>query len=205
MHYVVIDTEIEKEIPKDENGKLRWNAARSGECGLSCAVVYDSETERYHVYDKKSIRDLVLHLRAADMVVSFNGDGFDFPLLEAIYGGPLEISVSYDILQAIWDLLGKKTKGYKLNDISTRTLGISKTGEGSLAPVLWAEGRIAEVIDYCIADVWITKKLFDHIVEHGNITDIDGGKLEFNNSFGNHANEGRGHSPESNQLSFTTT
>jgi DNA polymerase elongation subunit (family B) len=205
MHYVVVDTEIEKEIPKDENGKLRWNAARSGECGLSCAVVYDSETERYHVYDKKSIRDLVNHLRAADMVVSFNGDGFDFPLLEAIYGDKLEINVSYDILQAIWDILGKKTKGYKLNDISTRTLGISKTGEGSLAPVLWAEGRIAEVIDYCIADVWITKKLFDHIVEHGNITDIDGGKLEFNNSFGNHANEGRGHSPESNQLSFTTT
>jgi DEAD/DEAH box helicase domain-containing protein len=205
MHYLVVDTEIEKEIPKNEAGKLDWNSARTGKCGLACAVVYDSETDRYHVYDKHSLDQLVFHLRTADMVVSFNGDGFDFPLLEALYKDDLDIFVSYDILQAVWDILGKKTKGYKLADIVFRTLGLDKTGDGASAPKLWQEGRVAEVIDYCINDVYITKKLFEHIIEHGWIVDIDGGHLEFNNIISNHGNTRSRHTSKSDKLNTAST
>jgi DEAD/DEAH box helicase domain-containing protein len=205
MHWVVVDTEIEKEIPIDEDGKLNWNEARNGNCGLACAVVYDSESERYHVYDKKSLHDLVFHLRTADMVISFNGDGFDFPLLEALYKDDLDLYVSYDILAEIWSILGKKTKGYKLADIVNRTLGLDKTGDGAHAPKLWQEGHIAEVIDYCINDVHITRRLWEHIVEKGWIINADGGKLYFNNIKRDNADEGRINTSKSDSVSSSAT
>jgi hypothetical protein len=35
-----------------------------------------------------------------------------------------------------------------------------KSGTGELAPVLWQQGRHMDVVDYCLRDVMLTRRLF---------------------------------------------
>jgi hypothetical protein len=75
----------------------------------------------------------------------------------------------YDILQRIWTAVGKKYKGWGLGPVCERTLGIGKTGTGEHAPKLFKEGRFAELHDYNINDVHLTRMLFNHIVDEGKV------------------------------------
>ena len=44
-----------------------------------------------------------------------------------------------------------------------------KTGNGATAPLLYQDGRLAELIDYCIEDVRIEKTLFEFIARYGYV------------------------------------
>lgn len=177
LHYVVLDTELKYEIPCLLNGSLDWDSARQGLCGMSVAVLYDSETQRFHLYDELTIDDLCDHLETADIVVSFNGDYFDIPIIQAISGRTLNIA-SYDILQAIWDVLpDKHVKGYKLADITPRTINLYKSNTGASAATLYADERFAELFDYCLNDVHLTNELWKYIMEFGCIIDVNGDPL----------------------------
>lgn len=182
MHFVVFDTEIALPVESCPKG---WEGARRGDCGLSACVIWDSITQRYHIYDKFTLNDAIRHLESADLIVGFNSDNFDLPLLESMYKGAMQIPPSYDILQAVWDEIGKK-KGYKLTDICERTLGLKKSGSGEFAPTLYKQGRFAELFDYCLNDVHITRMLFEHIRKEGYIIDTEGERLYLSNdSHGN--------------------
>ena len=177
MHSVVLDIEIAKEVPTTD-GKLDWEAAKRGECGLSVAVIWDSKTERYYLYDMHTIQLLCDHLEAADLVIGFNTDEFDIPIIEKLADRKLVLKGRYDILQKVWAQFSERQYGgYKLADIVHRTLGLDKTGQGDAAPRLAAEGRYAELFDYCLNDVYITLQLWRHIEEHGHIIDRDGHEL----------------------------
>ena len=41
---------------------------------------------------------------------------------------------------------------------------MTKTGESAMAPVLWQDGKIGELINYCLDDVFATKKLVDSVL-----------------------------------------
>ena len=152
----------------------KWDDARTGKCGVSCVCLYDSETQRPHVYDKHSIEECMEHLASADLLVSFNGIGFDIPALEGYTGLTLPEIPHYDILAEIWKTAGKKVKGYRLTEVGGRTVGREKTGTGEHAPVLFAQGRWGELVDYCLGDVWITKDLFNFILENGYVLSPEG-------------------------------
>lgn len=48
---------------------------------------------------------------------------------------------------------------------------ISKSGNGALAPVEWQRGNIGNVIDYCLHDVYLTKRLIDRVIRSGALAD----------------------------------
>lgn len=161
--------DIEVETPIED-----WEAAREGQNGLSSMVIYDTATTRYHLYDRRTLDVAVEHLETADMLVSFNGIGFDLPIIGAVSGHDMSKVVGiqhYDILLYAWEAVGGRQIGFRLAQIAERTLGFGKNS-GKTAPLLVSEGRFAELYDYNLQDVWLTRKLFNHILDYGWIKDI---------------------------------
>ena len=75
-------------------------------------------------------------------------------------------ATSYDILAEIWasDPNGKFMRGLNSLDAILEANSLErKTGDGVMAPKLWQQGRIADVLNYCQHDVLQTKALFELI------------------------------------------
>jgi DEAD/DEAH box helicase domain-containing protein len=176
MRIVCWDLEIAKPIPL-KNGKPDWDYARAGDCGISCVVLYDSQTERYHLYDMHNLPECVAHLNSADLIVGYNSIEFDTSVLQNVSGSQLT-APQYDILSEIWRALGHYQKGYKLGDVCGRALNLEKSGSGESAPSLAAQGRWAELMDYCLNDVALTKALYNYVVDEGGILDVNGHMLK---------------------------
>lgn len=179
MRIITWDLEIAESIESKPDG---WAAARRGDCGLASLVLYDTESGRNHVYDRRTLDSALEHLALADLLVGFNDIAFDDPCLNGVAridGSLLRVrpKARFDICDQIWKAVGKRHKGWGLGPTSERTLGIGKAGTGEHAPVLYQQGRHAELIDYNIADVWLTRRLFNHIVEHGFVVAPDGERL----------------------------
>ena len=143
---------------------------------ISCVCAYDFTEARYRVFTNLNLFEECV--KKHDYIIGFNNKRFDNKVLAA-NGIYLDEMYNYDILEEIWIGLGfdpdkftwKTHAGYGLNAMCKLHFGIEKTGHGALAPVLWQQGRIGEVIDYCINDIKMTKMLFEHIVTNGYVKD----------------------------------
>lgn len=190
MGYVTFDLEIKEDV----DGRIRsWADARAGRCGVSVLCLYDSDLDQYLFFDDHNLGEGVDYLRNADVLIGFNSKEFDLPCIEGYVGEPLGDIPHVDLLQQVWSALGRRQKGYKLDDICRRTLGVGKAGSGVFATTLWAEGRVAELYTYCLFDVALTTRLVDFILKNGYIIDVDGHELEV--TLGGHVQTGES-SPE---------
>ena len=75
-------------------------------------------------------------------------------------------ATSYDILHEIWrvDPARKFEAGLNSLDAISQANGLGpKLSSGAQAPRDWQAGRYAQVIEYCMDDVWKTKALFERI------------------------------------------
>lgn len=95
-------------------------------------------------------------------VIGFNSKGFDDKVLraEGIF------YTEYDILEQVRIAAGFTADhrsvpyGFKYSlDALGNCNGMSKSGNGAIAPVLWQQGKRQEVIDYCINDVKVTERI----------------------------------------------
>ena len=170
-HIAVFYLEIKTPIEKCSKG---WQS--HDEMGISCLCLFDYSTDRYRVFDDANKDECLEILNDYDFVVGFNTVNFDWKVVLATWGsGEGRISKDFDILREIWiakglnpDVFNPKTHGgYKLDDVADETISMRKSGNGALAPQLYQEGRIAEVIDYCLEDVRIEKTLFEYIINNG--------------------------------------
>lgn len=169
---LIFDIEIAKPIEAVGG----WEGAKKGLAGISSAVVWDSDTQRYHLYDANTLDELVAHLNSGDLIVGWNSRDFDIPCIEGVTGQKIT-AWGYDMLQEIWAAIGRFYKGYKLGDVCYRTLGLEKSGNGESAPHLAATGQWAKLFDYNLNDVHLTKSLYNHVVNEGFIIDVDGEPL----------------------------
>lgn len=135
--------------------------------------VHDSETGEYSSYLKAELPKLWSLFEQADIIVGYNSDHFDIPILNKYYAGDLGKIKSVDLLKEIKQVLGRRLK---LDNVAEATLGKKKSGSGLEAVKWWAEGQIEKVRAYCIDDVRITKELYDHAKKHGSLKykDYDG-------------------------------
>lgn len=60
---------------------------------------------------------------------------------------------------------------FSLDGLAEGTFGQHKTGHGAKAPILYREGKIAELLEYNLQDVLLTKKLFDFVRQYGFVVD----------------------------------
>lgn len=173
--WVVVDIEIKKEIGEDGLG---WRD--TDKLGVSCAVVYEFNTDRYRVYGDTDdeLGLLQKRLAQADRVTGYNSRRFDLPVIfQTIDMVPIKfVSSSDDLLRRIWASLGldlntftKAHGGLGLDAVAEATIGARKTGNGADAPKLYKAGRWAELIDYCMNDVKVTRDLALFIDKRGYI------------------------------------
>lgn len=155
MRKVVFDIETKDGGP---NGKLD---PLKLEISVLCA--YDSETNSYHSYLEEELPKFWPILEKTDLLIGYNSDYFDIPLLNKYYPGDLNHIKSLDLLNEIRKASGKRIR---LDAVAEGTLGKQKTAHGLQAVEWWKQGEIEKIKEYCLNDVKITKELYDYARAH---------------------------------------
>ena len=169
---IIFDIEIANAIPP-KNGELipdikyakGWDYPAT--MGIACIGVYDYTKDTYRVFGEYELEDFQNLIEKHDSFIGFNNIGFDNKVLRA-FDVKISDKKSYDILAEIYSALGSRQKGCKLDNVIEANFGSAgKTGNGADAPILWQRGFHTKVIDYCLNDVRLTKKLLDKIIRFG--------------------------------------
>jgi DEAD/DEAH box helicase domain-containing protein len=138
---------------------------------MNVVCIYDSETDKYSSYKQDELKDLWPILEKADLIIGYNSDSFDIPILNQYYSGDLTKIASLDLLSEIKNSLGRRIK---MDYVAEATLGRNKTAHGSLAIDWWKQGRYDDVIKYCVEDVRITKEIYEYALKNGSLKYLDG-------------------------------
>lgn len=143
---------------------------------LTIAVVgvYDSATDSYACYLEKELPQLWPTLERTDILVGYNSDHFDIPLLNKYYPGDLTRIKSLDLMQEVYRSLGRRLK---LDSIAEGTLGERKSGDGAQSLRWWKQGEVEKVKQYCQKDVELTKRIFDYALKNGGVRYRDFGAV----------------------------
>jgi DEAD/DEAH box helicase domain-containing protein len=128
--------------------------------------VHDSATDAYTSYVREELPQLWPIIESADMLIGFNSDSFDIPLLNRYYPGNLLHLHSLDLLTEVQKVLGRRIR---LQSLAEATLGKGKSGDGLKAGEWWREGKKDLVHKYCIEDVRLTRELYDYAIKHGKL------------------------------------
>ncbi len=131
---------------------------------ISVVAIHDSETNEYSSYTKEEFPVLWSIIEHAEMLVGFNSDMFDIPILNRYYPGNLAAIKSLDLMVEVQKVLGRRIR---LQSLAEATLGRAKSGDGLKAVEWWAQGLEDKVREYCIEDVRITRELFDYALKKG--------------------------------------
>jgi len=140
---------------------------------LSVVGIHDTETDAFSTFTKEELPELWKIFEKADVLVGYNSDHFDIPILNKYYAGDLSKIRSIDLLAEIKNVLGRRLK---LDSVAEATLGRKKTGSGLDAVKWWAEGEYEKVKHYCIEDVRITKDVYEYALKNGKIFYSDFGQ-----------------------------
>jgi DEAD/DEAH box helicase domain-containing protein len=133
---------------------------------VTVVCAHNSETGELTSYFKEDLPKLWPLLESADILVGYNSDHFDIPILNKYYAGDLTKIKSVDLLKEIKNVLGRRLK---LDNIAEATLGKKKSGNGLEAVVWWKQGEYEKVRAYCLDDVRITNQLYEYAKKHGSL------------------------------------
>ena len=125
-----------------------------------------SRTDTYQSFTEEKFSKLWPILEQADILIGYNSDHFDIPLLNKYYPGDLTKIKSLDIMREIRAVLGRRIK---LDYVAAGTLGRNKISHGLEAVRWWKEGKVAEIIKYCEEDVHITKDIYDYALKNNKL------------------------------------
>ena len=142
---------------------------------IALVAIYDSLTDSYSSYLEEELPKLWPILERADILIGFNSDHFDIPILNKYYPGDLTKIKHLDILKEIKNTYGRRMK---LDQLAEGTLGKNKSGGGADATNWWKAGEVEKVRAYCIDDVRLTKELYDYAINNNKLTFKEGGALK---------------------------
>jgi len=156
----------------ETTGEFKGNGDFSNQ-EVTVVGIHDSQTDLYSSFLKEELPQLWPIFESADILIGYNSDHFDIPILNRYYAGDLTKIKSVDLLKEIKNVLGRRLK---LDSVAQATLGRGKSGHGLEAVEWWAKGEIEKVREYCIDDVRITKEVYDYAKKHGSLKykDFDG-------------------------------
>mgnify|MGYP001580806069 CR=1 FL=1 len=141
---------------------------------ISVVGIYDSETESYSAYLEEDFPKLWPIIEKADMLIGYNSDHFDIPLLNKYYSGDLTKIKSLDLLKEIKNSIGRRVK---LDQVAEGTLQTNKSGHGLQAITWWKNGEIEKIKKYCLDDVRITKDIYEYALKNKKLRFKEGGKI----------------------------
>jgi DEAD/DEAH box helicase domain-containing protein len=133
---------------------------------IALVGIHDSETGTYQSFLEPELPKLWPVLERTDILVGYNSDHFDIPLLNKYYPGDLSRIRSLDLMVEMYKSMGRRVK---LDAVAEGTLGMNKSAGGAQSLVWWRAGEIDKVRAYCLKDVEITKKIFDYALKNGSL------------------------------------
>ncbi len=164
MRYVVFDLETQNTFADAGSNDPK-------DLSISVGCAYDSLTDTYTTVSIDELHKLWPVIEQADVLVGYNSNHFDIPLLNKYYPGDLTKFKSIDILASIRDSLGKRLR---LDSVAQATIGAKKSGNGLMAIKWWREGDIASIKKYCKQDVKVTKEVFEYALANQKVFYKDG-------------------------------
>jgi hypothetical protein len=184
---IVYDIEIANAIPDKKSPiveGIRYCEGWRDFAGMGIATIaaYDVDEQRSRVFFADNLGDFADLVERYEVIASFNGDGFDSPLLAA-NGVVIPPEKSYDLLVEVWKAAGlgpnfhwKTHMGYGLDALCQANLGTGKTSNGALAPINFQRGHFGAVVDYNLADTWLTWRLIQRVIGTGKLICPKSGK-----------------------------
>ena len=144
---------------------------------LSVAVVgiHDSKTNTLTSFLEHELPRLWEILERTDLLVGYNSDHFDIPLLNKYYPGDLTRIRSLDLMQEVYRSLGRRLK---LDTLAEATLGEGKSADGLQSLKWWRQGEVEKVREYCLKDVDLTKRIFEYALHNNALKSRDLGLLK---------------------------
>lgn len=158
-NYVVVDIET-------KNSFFDVGAYDASKLDISVVGVYIAEDDKFICFDEHELDKIWPILERADRIIGFNLIGFDYPVMQKHYRGNLADLTTLDMLYEF-----KKSHSFriKLDSLAKDTLGIGKSGDGLQAIKFYEEGKIDDLKKYCLDDVRITRDLFLHGRDKGEV------------------------------------
>ncbi len=158
--YAVLDVETRRSA-QEVGG---WN--RADLMGVSVAVLYESETDAFTVFEQDELDKMAERASKADLVIGFNIVRFDYAVLGGLVDFPWHKLPTLDLLQSVYERLGYRLK---LDNLAQATLSAAKSADGLQALEWWKQGRVKEIADYCTQDVAVTRDLYLHGRDKGHV------------------------------------
>lgn len=130
---------------------------------ISVVGVYSYIEDRYYCYEENEMDKLAALFADARRIVGFSMNRYDIPVLnnyfQRLKNAPrLWEMERVDLLEEIEMATGSRIS---LDRLAGANLGLNKTHHGSEAGVLYREGKIEELKEYCLNDVKLTRDLYD--------------------------------------------
>jgi DEAD/DEAH box helicase domain-containing protein len=141
---------------------------------ISVIGAYSYLEKRLIGFTESNLPEFWRRLEQCELLIGFNNHGFD-DLVCAVYFPEIDKVPSLDLMSNVAAQLGFRIK---LDNLAQATLGTAKSGDGLKAIKLYQEGKIDELLSYCLDDVKITKELYEYGKENGKLyyTDLQGKK-----------------------------
>lgn len=133
---------------------------------VSVVGIYEYATNQYLSFREEEFARLFPKLEKASMLVGFNINKFDLPVLAPYYLGKMSQFKTLDILEEVEKVLGFRVS---LDNIAQETLGQKKTGHGYMAIDYFRRGEWDKLISYCLEDVRITKELYEYGLKNNKL------------------------------------
>lgn len=125
---------------------------------VSVVGIYEYTTNQYLSFREEEFSKLFPKLEKASMIIGFNLNKFDLPVLAPYYLGKMSQFKTLDILDEVEKAIGFRVS---LDNIAQETLGKKKTGYGFMAIDYFRNGEWEKLINYCLDDVRITRELYE--------------------------------------------
>ena len=141
---------------------------------ISVVGIYDYSIDAFSCYLQEELKKLWPKFEKADIIIGYNSEHFDLPLLNKYYPGDLTKIKHIDLLKEIRNSFGRRIK---LDSVAEGTLNTKKSGSGLQAITWWRNGEKEKVKSYCLDDVKITKELYDFALKNNKLRFKEGGEF----------------------------
>lgn len=159
MDTVVFDIETQNFFTDPGVGWDNFAALR-----ISVVGAYSYLYDKYFSFEEGEMGALAELLRTARRLVGFSMNRYDVPVLNHYFrklgaeAPHLWAMERVDLLEEIEMAAGQRVS---LSRLAEMNLGVKKERHGSEAGALYRDGKIAELKEYCLNDVRLTKELYD--------------------------------------------
>lgn len=160
MNSIVLDIETQN-LFSDVGGKENLT-----KLSLSVAGVFSYAENAFLTFTEGEMPHFQKLLQKTDLIIGFNINHFDLPILQKYLAVDLSKIPALDIMADVVSAVGYRVS---LDDLAHNTLGKRKSANGLMAVQYWREGRIDELKKYCLDDVRITRDLYEHGLKNSEI------------------------------------